>query len=334
MARKSTTSAAPAAETAQTSEPTPMKVETPQNEQRWEAQPTQSESDVLKARLEASGLNLDGTEKDAVPPADPAPGTSSDSPDAGEKAEVSGEQAEPKKETHREHRARWWDEKTPEERARLKETQALKAEIAELKKQIAAFGKAEPQKGSLEKTEFANEQEYLDYRIDERLKQIGAEREALDAQQEVVRSVREKVDGIFVRDIPDEEEREAVKTIIKQRLNNGEMQLSDDVYRYILDSDVGGLIFRHLAMHPEAVALLGADVSRFQVGERLAKISAYVAKHKPGQTNTQPAPAQKTTPAPEPRLKVATGSANVSGGLRAKTENDFSEQELRSLIYR
>jgi len=331
MARKST-SAAPAAETAQASEPTPMKVETPQNEQRWEAQPTQSESDVLKARLEASGLNLDGTEKDAVPPADPAPGTSSDSPDAGEKAEVSGEQAEPKKETHREHRARWWDEKTPEERARLKETQALKAEIAELKKQIAAFGKAEPQKGSREKTEFANEQEYLDYRIDERLKQIGAERDAIDAEEAKRQAARKRIDDIFARDIEDEEEREAVKRIIKERVNAGEMNLSDDVCEYILGSEVGGLIFRHLAMHPEAVPYLGANVSRFQVGERLAKISAFVAKQK-SQSKTQPAPAQKT-PTPEPRLKVATGSANVSGGLRARTDNDLSEQELRDLLYK
>lgn len=330
MARKNA-SAAPAAETAQASEPTPMKVETPQNETRWEPQPTQSESDVLKARLEASGLNLDGTEKDAVPPADPAPGTSSDSPDAGEKAEVSGEQAG-QKETHAEKRAKWWQEKSPDERAHLRETQALKAEIAELKKQVAAFGKAEPQSGSREKAEFANEQEYLDYRIDERLKQIGAERDAIDAEEAKRQAARKRIDDIFARDIEDEEEREAVKRIIKERVNAGEMNLSDDVCEYILGSEVGGLIFRHLAMHPEAVPYLGANVSRFQVGERLAKISAFVAKQK-SQSKTQPAPAQKT-PTPEPRLKVATGSANVSGGLRARTDNDLSEQELRDLLYK
>jgi hypothetical protein len=219
--------------------------------------------------------------------------------------------------THDEKRGEWWKEKSPDQKSEIKlrqyrdKIEASEKRIAELEEKLKSAAAATEPK-SKEREQFATDEEWVDYRAENKLLDLLKRREAEAAEaaqaQERNRANVERWQKAMERDFPNPEEREAATELFQNELNH--LKLDASVKRYIVESGSPRLLL-HLVRHPSAQEMLKPGTSELLVGTRLAKIESYLA------SKTTKSPAAQDTPTTqtrrEPALTRASGSANKIG---------------------
>lgn len=218
--------------------------------------------------------------------------------------------------THDEKRGEWWKEKSPDQKSEIKlrqyrdKIEASEKRIAELEEKLKSAAAATELK-SKEREQFATDEEWVDYRAENKLLDLLKRREAEAAEaaqaQERNRANVERWQKAMERDFPNVEEREAATELFQNELNH--LKLDASVKRYIVESGSPRLLL-HLVRHPSAQEMLKPGTSELLVGTRLAKIENYLA-------SKTKSPAAQDTPTTQPRrepaLTRASGSANKIG---------------------
>lgn len=251
-----------------------------------------------------------------------------------EPATTKGEGDEPAK--GRKKAKKWWNEKTPDQKDSIllkqsrEKAAANEKRIADLEAEIAQLkGKKEgAKKESMTHSDFDNDDDWVNYRIDERLLQLREEENRTAEENQKNRAKAEEWSRAMERAFPDKEELKAANELFLEKLK--EISVAPSVIKYIVDSGNPRLLL-HIVRNPGAQELLKAGTSELLVGARLGKIERWL------ESKQAKTPAAKTEPITkrEPALSKATGSANNIGnasGIGTNSREAYARERQRLIL--
>lgn len=231
-----------------------------------------------------------------------------------------------------ERHVKWWKAKSPEEKSAIaakQDREALKKATERLKaleEEIAELKGGKEKKEPLSRENFATDEDWVNYRIDNRLMELEEEKEKKASERAQADAKNSERGRAWARAMEstftDPEELKAASALFREKVHT--LPVATSVLRYILDSGKPRLLL-HIVRHPNAQKMLAPGTSELLVGARLTRIEQWLEGQQKGAKL-----ADKTAIAAthEPALSIETGSANNIGSASVN-HNRTRAAELR-----